>query len=73
MLPEVIRTVSLDDLFTETDAPYLAPVPYRGKRNEPAYLPVVTAAIARIREIPILETAKGIAQNTIELFRLSAP
>jgi len=73
LLPEVIRNVSLDDLLTETDAPYLAPVPYRGKRNEPAYLPLVTSAIARIREIPVTETAKGIAQNTFELFRLSAP
>ncbi|MEI8186539.1 MAG: TatD family hydrolase [Chlorobiaceae bacterium] len=71
MLPEVIRNVSLDDLLTETDAPYLAPVPYRGKRNEPAYVPIVTANIARIREIGILETAKGIAQNTFDLFRLS--
>ena len=72
LLPEVIRNVSLDDLLTETDAPYLAPVPYRGKRNEPAYVSKVTDAIACIREISVLETAKGIAQNTFELFRLSA-
>jgi TatD DNase family protein len=71
ILPEIIKNVSLDDLLTETDAPYLTPVPHRGKRNEPAYVPIVTAAIARIKEIPIPETAKGIAQNTIELFRLS--
>ncbi|MEI6692370.1 MAG: TatD family hydrolase [Chlorobium sp.] len=73
LLPDVIRQVSLDDLLTETDAPYLAPIPHRGKRNEPAYIPLITGAIARIREIPIEETAKGIAQNTYELFRLSAP
>ena len=71
MLPEVISNVSLADLLTETDAPYLAPVPYRGKRNEPSYLPLVTAAIARIMEIPLQEAAKGIAQNASELFRLS--
>ena len=71
-LPEVIRNVSLADLLTETDAPYLAPVPYRGKRNEPSFVPIVTANIALIREIPILEAAKGIALNAIELFRLSA-
>ncbi|NMW21917.1 MAG: TatD family hydrolase [Chlorobiaceae bacterium] len=73
LLPEVISNVSLVDLLTETDAPYLAPLPNRGKRNEPAYLPLVTAAIARIREIPTVEAAKGIAQNATELFRLSTP
>ena len=71
-LPEVIRNVSLADILTETDAPYLSPVPYRGKRNEPSFVPLVTANIALIRGIPILEAAKGIAQNTFDLFRLSA-
>ncbi|NTU97817.1 MAG: TatD family hydrolase, partial [Chlorobiaceae bacterium] len=41
-LPDVIRSVSLDDLLTETDAPYLSPVPFRGKRNEPAHVRFVT-------------------------------
>ena len=70
LLPEVIRSVSLDDLLTETDAPYLAPVPWRGKRNEPAYVGTVTKAIADIREIPLERAAEGIARNTFELFRL---
>ena len=73
LLPEVIRNVSLADLLTETDAPYLAPVPYRGKRNEPSYVQIVTTNIALIKQIPIPEAAKGIAQNTFDLFRLSAP
>ena len=73
LLPEVIRNVSLADLLTETDAPYLAPVPYRGKRNEPSYVQIVTTNIALIKQIPIPEAAKGIAQNTFELFRLQAP
>ena len=72
-LPEVVRNVSLADILTETDAPYLSPVPYRGKRNEPSFVPLVTAKIALIRGIPLLEAAKAIAQNTFELFRLSAP
>ena len=72
-LPKVIRNVSLADLLTETDAPYLSPVPFRGKRNEPSFVPLVTANIALIRGIPIPEAAKSIAQNTFELFRLSAP
>ncbi len=70
LLPEVIRSVSLNDLLTETDAPYLAPVPYRGKRNEPAYVRMVTETIARIREIPLEVAAEGIAKNSVELFRL---
>ncbi|EAT59942.1 TatD family hydrolase [Chlorobium ferrooxidans] len=72
LLPDVIREVSLDDLLTETDAPYLAPLPFRGKRNEPAYVRFVTAAIAEIRGITLHETAKRIAENSIELFRLPA-
>jgi len=72
LLPEVIRGVSLDDLLTETDAPYLAPVPHRGKRNEPAYVRTVTEAIARIRQIPLEVAAAGIARNAVELFRLPA-
>ncbi len=70
LLPEVIRTVSIDDLLTETDAPYLAPVPWRGKRNEPAWVRIVTESIAHIREIPLEEAAEAISTNTIELFRL---
>jgi TatD DNase family protein len=70
LLPEVIRAVSLDDLLTETDAPYLAPVPWRGKRNEPAYVGIVTKSIADIREISLERAAEAIARNTFELFRL---
>ena len=70
LLPEVIRSVSLDDLLTETDAPYLAPVPWRGKRNEPGYVRIVTETIAGIREISLERAAEGIARNTVELFRL---
>ena len=70
LLPEVIGAVSLQDLLTETDAPYLSPLPYRGKRNEPAHVRLVTASIAEIRQIPLAEAAAGIAQNSCELFNL---
>ena len=70
LLPDVIRAVSLDDLLTETDAPYLSPVPYRGKRNEPAWVSAVTTAIAHIRNISLKEAAEGIAKNSVELFKL---
>ncbi|MEI8032615.1 MAG: TatD family hydrolase [Chlorobiaceae bacterium] len=69
-LPEVIRNVSLDDLITETDAPYLSPVPFRGKRNEPAHVRFVTEAIAAIREIGLVEASERIARSSAELFRL---
>jgi TatD DNase family protein len=69
-LPDVIRNVSLGDLLTETDAPYLSPVPYRGKRNEPANVRFITKAIAELLEIPLEKAAEGIVRNTVELFRL---
>ncbi len=69
-LPDVVRTVSLDDLLTETDAPYLAPVPWRGKRNEPAYVRTVTETIAILREMPLEETARRIANNATTLFNI---
>ena len=72
ILPEVIGSVSLDDLLTETDAPYLSPLPHRGKRNEPAWVPIITRSIANIRNITLDEAAEGIAKNTHELFRLPA-
>jgi len=70
LLPDVVRTVSLDDLLTETDAPYLAPVPWRGKRNEPAYVRKVTETIAILREMPLDETARHIAKNAATLFNI---
>ena len=73
ILAEVIRSLSLDDLITETDAPYLSPVPFRGKRNEPAHVRFVTEAIAAARGISLEEASEGIARNTAELFRLPAP
>ncbi|MEI6651771.1 MAG: TatD family hydrolase [Chlorobiaceae bacterium] len=70
LLPDVIRSVTLDDLLTETDAPYLSPVPWRGKRNEPAWVRIVTESIAHIRGIPLEEAAEAITRTAIELFRL---
>jgi TatD DNase family protein len=70
LLPDVIRSVSLSDLLTETDAPYLSPVPFRGKRNEPAYVRFVTEAIALALAVPVEKAAEVIHRNTVELFRL---
>lgn len=56
---EVAKIIPLDRLLIETDAPYLAPHPYRGKRNEPAYVKLVAEEIARLREIEFKDLAKN--------------
>lgn len=69
-LPAVVRDLSLHDLLTETDAPWLAPVPFRGKRNEPSHVRLVTGKIAEIKGIG-LETAAGTIKSTaLDLFSL---
>ncbi|KAA6232186.1 TatD family deoxyribonuclease [Chlorobium phaeovibrioides] len=69
-LPEVVRAVPLESLLTETDSPYLAPVPFRGKRNEPAHAAIVARTIAEIREIPVEKAAEAIMKNTASAFNL---
>ena len=59
----------LDRLLTETDSPFLAPVPYRGKRNEPAYVARVVAALAEMHQTPAGELARRTAANFHTLFR----
>jgi len=66
-LLEAVRFVPLDRLLVETDSPYLAPVPMRGKRNEPAYVRYVAEKVAEIKEVP-LETL--IAQTTANVEKL---
>ena len=70
-LPEVLAAeVPLERLLTETDAPYLAPVPYRGKRNEPAYIPMVLARLADIYHITMEAAAEITTQNARRLFSI---
>ncbi|WP_449258936.1 TatD family hydrolase [Chlorobium limicola] len=68
LLPEIIRSIPIEHLLTETDSPYLSPVPYRGKRNRPAHVRLVTEAIASIKNMTIGETAHAIAENAAEIF-----
>lgn len=72
-LHDVARLVPLDRLLIETDAPYLAPVPHRGKRNEPAYVPHVAAAIAALRGIPVEAVAEATTANYCRLFAIDPP
>jgi TatD DNase family protein len=68
-LRQTARRVPLDRLLTETDSPFLAPVPYRGKRNEPAYVARVVAALAGLHQIPPGELAERTTANFHALFR----
>ncbi|NOZ87981.1 MAG: TatD family hydrolase [Deltaproteobacteria bacterium] len=67
-LKEVVKKTPLDSLLIETDAPYLAPVPYRGKTNEPAHVVYVAGAIAEIRSTGVENIAEATARNANRLF-----
>lgn len=68
---EVAVTIPADRLLIETDAPYLAPHPYRGKRNEPAYVKLVAEQLAALREISYEELAETTSANAKRVFQLS--
>lgn len=68
-LREVARAVPLDRMLIETDSPYLAPVPKRGKVNEPGYVPLVAAKLAEVKGVPIEQIAAGSTRNFIRLFK----
>lgn len=67
---EVIKNIPLDRLLIETDCPFMTPEPYRGKRNEPAYVIEVAKKIAEIKNTPIEQIAETTSHNAIELFGL---
>jgi TatD DNase family protein len=69
---EVARRVPLDRMLIETDSPYLAPVPYRGKTNQPAYVRYVGEEIARLRSLPVENIATATSANFFRLFGVSA-
>jgi len=70
-LREVARKLPLDRILIETDSPYLAPVPYRGKKNEPAYVRYVAEKLAEIRGEKFEKIAEYTSHNTKQLFNLS--
>jgi TatD DNase family protein len=69
-LDAVMEKISLDQVVLETDAPYLAPVPFRGKRNEPAYLKYVIKKIAEIKNLSTEEISSITTTNAEKLFKL---
>lgn len=67
-LDPVLQSVGLEHILLETDAPYLAPVPYRGKRNESANIPLIAQKISDVKAIRIEDVATTTTQNTYKLF-----
>jgi TatD DNase family protein len=69
-LADQIKNIDSAHFVLETDAPYLAPVPYRGKRNKPTYIPLIAQKLAEVKAVSIDEIAKITSQNAKELFNL---
>ncbi len=72
-LREVARFVPLDRCLVETDSPYLAPVPHRGKTNTPAWVPHVACLVAELKGLPVAAVADATRANFEQLFRVTVP
>ena len=70
-LPEIVQEIPLEWLLVETDAPYMTPVPFRGKRNEPAYVRYVAEKMAAFRGIPFEAVAEATTANAVRLYHLA--
>jgi TatD DNase family protein len=69
-LPEIVAALPLDRLLVETDAPFLSPHPFRGKRNEPARVKLVAERVAELHGVSLAKMSRRLTRNTISLFRL---
>jgi TatD DNase family protein len=67
-LPEIVAKCPRDYLLLETDAPYMAPVPKRGKTNEPSFLPHIAAKVAELWNVPLEEVARQTTANALNLY-----
>jgi TatD DNase family protein len=67
-LAEVIKNVDLKNVVLETDAPYLAPVPFRGKRNESSYLKYIVQKLADVKQLPVDQVARQTTENAEFIF-----
>ncbi len=72
-LGEVVRAIPMNRLLLETDAPFLAPVPYRGRRNESSYLVHIAAKVGEIHNLTGREVGVITTQNALDLFQISHP
>lgn len=71
-LPEIVQDIPLTRLLLETDCPYLAPHPYRGQRNEPAYVVLVAQKVAALKNVSLAEVQRVTTKNVQDLFDLDA-
>jgi len=69
-LKETLKHIPIEKVFLETDAPYLAPIPFRGKRNESSYLIEIAIACAEVYGLPLQKIAEITSSNAVSLFRL---
>ena len=72
-IKEVAKQLPLDRILVETDSPYLAPIPYRGKTNQPSYVKYVAEEIAQLRGISLEEVSVATTQNFFRLFKHAIP
>ena len=68
---EIVRRLPLESLLVETDAPYLTPVPFRGKRNEPSYVRYTAEKVAEVKKVSFEKVAEATTQNALRVFRLN--
>ena len=69
-LQETCKRVPIDRMLIETDSPYLAPIPYRGKLNEPAWVAKVAEYVATLKEIPLEELGEITSNNFFQCFQI---
>jgi TatD DNase family protein len=67
---EIVKRLPLDSLLVETDAPFLAPVPFRGKRNEPSYVRYTAQKVADIKKVPFEKVAEETSENALRVYGL---
>ena len=70
-LKETVETIPLERILLETDCPYMAPEPYRGKRNSSLYLPYIIEEIARLKDVSVEEVERITEANARELFHVN--
>lgn len=68
---KTVANLPLESLVLETDAPYLAPTPYRGKQNSPIYIPIIAEKIAEVHEVKLEEVARVTTENAQSIFKIS--
>ena len=69
-LDSVLPEIALEQIVLETDSPYLAPVPHRGKRNEPSYIPLIAQRVAELKDVSLEEVRKQTTKNGKVIFKV---